>query len=122
MNSILSSFFFLTLVKMYAVVECSKELKNKRYLDGVELNFVKEEKSIVVKNVNNLELFITISEHYEDEFKDYITKIVKNNELVIIFLDGELILDIAKQLLFYKIDDKHDDSYYLELELKKWIE
>jgi hypothetical protein len=104
---------------MYAVVECSKELKNKRYLDGVELNFVKEEKSIVVKNVNNLELFITISEHYEDEFKDYITKIVKNNELVIIFLDGELILDIAKQLLFYKIDDKHDDSYYLELELKK---
>jgi hypothetical protein len=107
---------------MYAVVECSKELKNKRYLDGVELNFVKEEKSIVVKNVNNLELFITISEHYEDEFKDYITKIVKNNELVIIFLDGELILDIAKQLLFYKIDDKHDDSYYLELELKKWIE
>jgi len=107
---------------MYAVVECSKELKNKRCLDGVELDFVKEEKSIVVKNVNNLELFITISEHYEDEFKDYITKIVKNNELVIIFLDGELILDIAKQLLFYKIDDKHDDSYYLELELKKWIE
>jgi hypothetical protein len=24
--------------------------------------------------------------------------------------------------LFYKIDNKHDDSYYLELELKKWIE
>ena len=70
---------------MYAVVECSKELKNKRYLDGVELNFIKKEKSIVIKNVDNLVLFNTISEHYEDKFKDYITKVVKDKELVIIF-------------------------------------
>jgi len=112
----------LTLIKLYAVVECSKELKNKRYLDGVELNFIKEKKSIIIKNIDNLVLFNTISEHYEDEFKDYITKIVKEKELVIIFLDEEFVLDIAKQILFYKIDNKHDDSYYLELELKKWIE
>jgi len=102
------------------VVECSKELKNKRYLDGVELNFIKEKKSIIIKNIDNLVLFNTISEHYEDEFKDYITKVVKEKELVIIFLDEEFILDIAKQILFYKIDNEHDDSYFLLKELNKW--
>lgn len=102
------------------MVECSKELKNKRDFDGIELEFLIKDKCLLLKNISNEKLFDMMKEYYKYDYEDKLEQIIEKENEIIIFFKDEYTVDLAKQEILYKTDDKHDDSYYLIKELKKW--
>ncbi len=106
---------------MYVIAECSNKLKNKRNFEGVQLEFSELEKSLTITNIkNNINIYNYLLDFYLEEFSNDIKEIEKSINKCKIYFISEIKFKIAKQKLIYKIDDKHDDNYYLIEELKKW--
>lgn len=106
---------------MYEFVECSKELKSKRVFENIELNFSEKEKSLTIKNKKiNTKVYKYLSDYYLNCYSECILSTENIEDGLKIFFHYELDLLIAKQDLIFKIDEEHDDNYYLIEELKKW--